>query len=251
MQAMSDEELDRMFREKLQSYETEPSARVWQNISGDLRPESSKKGNTQRIWMAAASLIAFAMLGLLLLPGKPPVKLQASTVAEPVQPEPAEPAKPESSEVRESKSVRFLERLASMKVEGNKHVANYKVRSKAISENIAHISQVQPLEAQSPLGPTVDMNVSVQQVVITEQQAVKEPAPAPVLAASMPGEENRSESKSKIRSVGDIVNFVVRQVDPRRDKLIEFTSHDDGTTVSSINLGVLKIRTKQNDPKLN
>jgi len=41
------------------------------------------------------------------------------------------------------------------------------------------------------------------------------------------------------------VNFVIAQVDKREDKLIEFTESDEGTEVSGINLGLLKIKSKK------
>jgi len=52
--------------------------------------------------------------------------------------------------------------------------------------------------------------------------------------------------KRKIRSIGGLVNYVVGKVDPRDDKVIEFTDNDEGTEVSGINLGLLKIKSKNN-----
>ncbi|MGV3705314.1 MAG: hypothetical protein ACO1NU_08015 [Arcticibacter sp.] len=247
---MSDEELDRLFREKLQSYEAKPSSRTWQNIAMDLQPRKSSGNIQRRIWMAAASVVVCVSLGLLLLPGKPPVKLQASQTNT-VQPAvAAEPVEETPVKHREAKSVLFLERLASMKIEGGKQVKKYRESSRVISENIASISQSHAEYVELPVAaeaPATDL----QTVVASSKPAAKQVKTAPVLALAAPEQQEEAERKGKIRSVGDIVNFVVRQVDPRKEKIIEFTSDDDGTSVSSINLGVLKIRTKQNDPKLN
>mgnify|MGYP003577130837 CR=1 FL=1 len=251
MKAMSDKEIDEMFRQKLQSYEDTPSALVWRNISKELQPETQVKSNTSRIWMAAASLILLAFIGLLLMPGKPPVRLQASQTTEPKPVEHNEVPKAKKKKLHESKSILFLERLASMRIERDKHVKDYKERRKAISENIAHIAQVQQADIQAP-GVTAAINHAEEpQVLIAEELSVEKTSPGPVLALAEREHEDSIVHKGKIKSLGDIVNFVVRQVDPRKEKIIEFTNHDEGSSVSSINLGLLKIRTKQNEAKLN
>jgi hypothetical protein len=251
MKAMSDEEVDEMFRQKLQSYEDAPSALVWKNISNELQPQKQIKSSPPRIWIAAASLILLACLALLFLPGKPPVKLQASqsTELKPVEHKGTPPAV--TPKLREPKGILFLERLASMRVESDKHVKDYKKSGKAISENIAHITQVQQTEIQTP---NVTAEISQREeppVLIANELNVENTSPASVLALAVPEQEDPVPHKGKIRSLGDIVNFVVRQVDPRKEKIIEFTNHDEGSSVSSINLGLLKIKTKQNEAKLN
>lgn len=251
MKAMRDEEIDDMFRQKLQTYEDTPSARVWKNISMELHPKTQGKNNTSRIWMAAASLILLASLALLFLPGKPPVKLQASQSTEPKPVEHKEAPKAVPTKLHEPKGILFLERLASMRIERDKHVQDYKERGKAISENIAHIAQVQQAEIQVTSASPVTSRTETPQVLATEKIHIEETLPAPVLALAEPDSEVLSKNKRKIKSLGDIVNFVVRQVDPRKEKIIEFTNHDEGSSVSSINLGLLKINAKQNEPKLN
>ena len=58
-------------------------------------------------------------------------------------------------------------------------------------------------------------------------------------------EFNSNTKNRKVRGVGGLVNFVISQVDKREDKLIEFTESDEGTEVSGINLGLLKIKSKK------
>lgn len=248
---MSDEEIDEMFRRKLQPYEDTPPARVWKNISAELRPKKHNNSSTSRIWMAAASLILLASLALLFLPGKPPVKLQASQSTEVKPLEYQEIPKAVRTKSHEPKGILFLERLASIKIEGDKHAKEYKKRGRAISENIAHITEVQQTESQ-PTGVTAAIDVAdTPQILIAEASSVENTSPGPVLTLAAQEQEDPVTHKEKIKSLGDIVNFVVRQVDPRKEKIIEFTNHDEGSSVSSINLGLLKIKTKQNDAKLN
>lgn len=251
MKAMSDEEIDEMFRQKLRSYEDTPSVQVWKNISAELNPKKQSNSGTPRIWMAAASFILLASLALLLSPGKPPVKLQASRSIEPKPLEHKETPRAETTKSHEPKGILFLERLASMKIEGDKQVQEYKKRGRAISENIAHINEVQQTEREVVSVAVALSQVDAPQIPITEEVSVEKASPAVVLALAKQEEEDPVAHKGKIKSLGDIVNFVVRQVDPRKEKIIEFTNHDEGSSVSSINLGVLKIKTKQNEAKLN
>lgn len=248
---MSDEEIEKMFRQKLESYEDTPSAKAWANISKELQAKNRAGGKTPRIWMVAASLILLVSVGLLLMPGKPPLKLQASQVAEPEPPQRKEQPKVRAAQPHESKSVIFLQRLASIRIESDKHADDYKARGRAISGNIAHIAKVQAPEVQTTSLVTDVSHGDTPKVQIAKKLEVEIPASQPVLALAEPEHEELSHSKEKIKSLGDIVNFVVRQVDPRKEKIIEFTNHDEGSSVSSINLGLLKIRTKQNDAKLN
>lgn len=250
MKAMSDEEIDEMFRQKLQPYEDTPSAQAWKNISAELSPEKQSRSNTPRIWMAAASLILLASLALLFLPGKPPVKLQASHTPETKPVEYKETPRVVKTKSHEPKGILFLERLASMKIEGNRRVKEYKKRGRAISENIAHISEVQQEESQTESVEAVISQVDEPQIPIAEELSVEKASPGVVLALA-DQEQEPIVHKEKIKSLGDIVNFFIRQVDPREEKIIEFTNHDEGSSVSSINLGLLKIKTKQNEAKLN
>lgn len=251
MKAMSDEEIDEMFRQKLQSYEDTPSANAWRNISKELQPGRQARSSTPRIWMAAASLILLVSLGLLLVPGKPPLRLQASQVAGPKPVEHREAPKAIAKKPHEPKSVLFLERLASIRIESDKHVKDYKERGRAISENIAHIAQAQQEDFQAPGVSAAVSPEETPQVLKAEEPRVQKTSSKPVLALAEPEQEDPTVHKGKIKSLGDIVNFVVRQIDPRKEKIIEFTNHDEGSSVSSINLGLLKIRTKQNEAKLN
>src|ERR1700744_1830410 len=63
---MQDKELDNLFRSKLDDFETEPSAKVWENIDAGL-----KNGNRKRILLpllsAAASIIVLVTAGVLLI----------------------------------------------------------------------------------------------------------------------------------------------------------------------------------------
>ena len=58
-------------------------------------------------------------------------------------------------------------------------------------------------------------------------------------------DESEVRGQRKIRSIGSLVNFVIAKVDKREDKLIEFKDSDEGSEVSGINLGLVKIKGKK------
>jgi len=51
------------------------------------------------------------------------------------------------------------------------------------------------------------------------------------------------KANHKIRSFGDLINVAVAKIDKRKDKIIEFTDDDDDeSTLTGINLGIIKIK---------
>ena len=52
--------------------------------------------------------------------------------------------------------------------------------------------------------------------------------------------------KRSISGLGGLINAIVAKVDKREDKIVEFTeSNDDGALLSSVNLGLVKIKKQQ------
>jgi pectate lyase len=52
-----------------------------------------------------------------------------------------------------------------------------------------------------------------------------------------------NDRKVKIKSVGDLVNFVVAKVDKREEKIIKVSKTDEGDNqITGINLGLFKFR---------
>jgi hypothetical protein len=58
-------------------------------------------------------------------------------------------------------------------------------------------------------------------------------------------EERGHNGNKRIRSIASLVNFVIAKVDKREDKLIEFKDGVEGSEVSGINLGLIKIKSKK------
>ena len=57
-------------------------------------------------------------------------------------------------------------------------------------------------------------------------------------------EAEQGHSRPRIKGVGGLVNFVIAQVDKREDKIIEFREGEEGTELSGINLGPIKLKSR-------
>lgn len=247
MQTTPDSEFDAFFREKLGSFESEPSDAVWERIAGELGP-GRKKRRQARVWWAAASVLCLITCSYWLMRPAERIKLRGE-VAEPqpslatAKPHEAVPAAVVSgAEARGSmlmgSKVQSSERHPSADV--TTQFQNGKGKAEA---NFALSKKDEPVLLSERTLPVVNAPTE-------EKLPVQTPAPV-VLAMSTDErhsgvEQGQQEEKQHngIRSVGDLVNFVVAKVDKRKDKIIEFTEDEEGSLISGINLGVLKIRTK-------
>lgn len=254
MRTQTDNDFDKLFKDKLEGIEIVPSERVWANIAGDIKLPVRDKKRIPLIWLAAASVSLLFVLSLLIIPGKEPIKLQASIESTADYKVVTAPVKVKSNSKHKLKGIIFLNKLASMKLERDRQVKSYKLSAKAIANNLAH----RPLLAKVDIDPAT--------AILKEDTAVLSSVPSfmamrdPVAnqeinqhkISKVPiADTDYQDAKTGIRSVGDLVNFVVRQVDHRSEKIIEFTDHDEGSSVSGINLGLIKIRSKQNELKPN
>jgi hypothetical protein len=137
--------------------------------------------------------------------------------------------------------------------------------SKAEPTLVNEVVKVIP-EMQAPKEPSDEIiasNVIKRPIIIQPKQEVRVPErytrDQSTLDLSRPDLTASQDTKSvftqynddaidrgkRVKGIGGLVNFVIAQVDKREDKLIEFTESDEGTEISGINLGLLKIKSKK------
>lgn len=247
MQTTSDNEFDAFFREKLGSFESKPSDAVWERIAGELGP-GRKKRRQARVWWAAASVVCLITCSYWLMRPAERIKLRGEVAKHQpslatAKPHEAVPAAVVSG--AEARGSMLMESKArSSESHPAAHVRAQSQTGKGTAEvNVALAKKDEPVLLPEGALPAVNPHVE-------EQRPVQTPAPV-VLAMSTDErhsgvEQGQQEERQHngIRSVGDLVNFVVAKVDKRKDKIIEFTEDEEGSLISGINLGVLKIRTK-------
>ncbi|OYZ47613.1 MAG: hypothetical protein B7Y19_07640, partial [Sphingobacteriales bacterium 24-40-4] len=97
MHPISDKELDKLFEQRFGDLEIEPSAAVWEKITGAM-DQKRRKSAFPSFWMAAASIVVLISAGLLYFRPQEVIKLQGSTeMAQNMEdsssrPEPSEPS---------------------------------------------------------------------------------------------------------------------------------------------------------------
>lgn len=253
MHPISDKELDKLFQQRFEEAEIVPSASVWEKINDKMdghkriRPWSS-------FWIAAASVVLFIGAGLwfyrpvevIRLQGASPVAL--NNTGEHIQP----------VEIKEETSTTVSKRQS---IEFNWHKSAATDAPNLIETPVSELN-ITPNADQTPV--TIASTVKkVNTPVSQRKQELKIPArytgdqsnldvtqPDMLAKTEIPEQditvdEAPGRRHKKVRSIGSLVNFVVGQVDRRDDKIIEFKDSEEGSEISGINLGLIKIKSKK------
>ena len=253
MQSMSDKELDQLFQSRFEGFESEPSASLWSSIESQLEQKPQKKQTMPLFWMAAASVVVFLGAGLWFLKPEQKVYLQGKQQLTAIKPQPVEVRRigePEAEEL----AVIQAPKMASSRVRKQQPIAAAKAVASAPetrelpepaqTESQVMMARVELPEVNEEPAPTSSGFVTEEVHPHSRRGEVHQT----VLAMLPPEEQDQDQpvqQRRKIKSVGDIVNFVVAKVDQRDDKLIEISEDDEGTKISGINLGLFKIKSKK------
>jgi hypothetical protein len=254
MQHMPDKEFDKLFKDKFNDAEIEPSIDLWANIEKELAPK--KKRVIPIYWMAAAS-VAVAITAMLVFQKKEVIQLHGQ---DPV------------AKVNEIKSTDILDVTTEIVTPATK------TAKVMVAKAITPAAKSSTKEIATPRNNNVENNlqniqIAMQPIQNKERLPIKQqdPKPIDVLPKEVVKTENPivtathvekqvnevdrneiSESgtseRKGIRNVGDLVNFVVDKVDKRDKKLVRFnTDDDDNSSIVGINIGFLKFNKKNKD----
>lgn len=267
MKEISDKEFDSFFKSSFEDFEVEPSAKSWEFISNNLAQKPAKK-RLPFIWMAVASVIILMGIGIRFY-SQPTeiIKLKGNQPAEQVASHtPATPSSALPNEENSSASTSNENKALDEKVNAARKVKNQSVNQQqlasiaseknispdatntssanvlntnAVDQNLAEVNAVQPIKLK-----TVTEQILAEEAAQKSNDKLK---PAEVLAQSLNDKPNEdgatSGRKLKIKSVGDLVNFVVAKVDKRNEKIIEVSKTDESDNeITGINLGLIKFR---------
>lgn len=258
---MQDNEFDDLFRSRLDNFEVEPSARVWQNINAEL----NGKGRNVSIFpmlSIAASIIVLITAGVLLIPKKENVKPDrydknslAIKVKLPVTK--AENRTAVNANQSKNEMVAVKQQSADYIAKVN-HAENMDTSISSKQPDAQQIAKAEPIkideqkpeviaEIQKSAEPiqTVAPDNSTELIAKATTDNMAETKVKPQVIAQVPIKDKPAQQPKKhgIRNFGDIVNLVVAKVDKRKDKLIEFSDDDeDGSSITGINLGVIKVK---------
>ncbi len=237
MKAMSDKDLDQLFKQRFDAFETEPAATVWNGIAHQLDGKKAKKKGYPVFWMAAASIVIVISAGLWFYRPVEVIKLQGKADTEMAVNKPEEALlKP-----RDNVSSAVIEKV-NVLLPAKQELAQAKPIE--IKKNQAPAHQENADKRDEQLIAKNNAIVSVKQdTKILSQHNVQ-----PALVAKADDSDFRTPDQDtppkRIRSIGGLLNFVIAQVDKREDKIIEFKDGDEGSEVSGINLGLVQFKSK-------
>lgn len=260
MHPLSDKELDKLFQQRFEDLQVEPSNQVWEKISNSLDNKKPSRKSFPIFWMAAASVIVVLSAGLWFTKPDQEIFLQERPVL-------LNEDSPELTQLPNNEAVKQPAELELKQVSIASDIVDFTVDnglemdSKLVNVPPLVVSEIKPAEEQATLimaSTTVNRPVlaqTTQTIKVTprysgdqsELDLKKRDLTASISKhASSFSDEDRSITRNKsVRGIGGLVNFVIAQVDKREDKLIEFTESDEGTEVSGINLGVLLIKSRK------
>jgi hypothetical protein len=243
MQHMQDKEFDQLFKDRFEGAEVQPSANLWGNIAVQLEP---KRKRAQPVyWWSAAELVLLTVGIGLLSPETEKIKLQAKgDVAG------AEVVLNDAVSVPEGQ---ILTSKAAAEDQGTMNVSTPLVIAPRYhqTEEKNSLLAVQPNTMDSrpdikkPEVLTVenaepgDKTVAVNEVMIASADLPANNDTEAVTEAS-------SQEHRGIRNVGDLVNFVVNKVDKRENKIVQFDTDDDNSSLISLNLGIIRFNKRSN-----
>lgn len=261
---MQDKELDDLFRNKFEEAEMAPSGDLWAGIAQglDVKP---KRRVLPVYWMAAAVAVVALTIGLLFSntdekPGVPAklviakaVEQKLETPAEKVVVAGAEQtavadhvtAQAEKDVVVPGKSnAATTGTFAADKVEKNALVAMREANSK------------KDLVVMQPSGLNThpeNTSIAVVQQKVNLPKAAETPIEEIVLASKNDSpvvrdevsNDNEEASGKGIRNMGDLVNYVVDKLDKREEKVLQFKTEDDNSSLVALNIGVFKFNQKK------
>ncbi|MFZ4100509.1 MAG: hypothetical protein ACOYKR_01030 [Sphingobacterium thalpophilum] len=263
MHPISDKELDKLFQQRFGVLEIEPSAAVWNKITTSLDEKRGRGAIFPSLWMAAAGIVVVFSAGLLYFSPQEVIKLHGHSEITQNLEKTSTPAKQKeliagiaepqnSDQMIPVNSTDFSFESTSGIISSeypliqSSSVAEPEIKLPAEAEPLlissAVVKKVNPVQPKKVVKVPSRYSGDQSELDVTQPDMM---AKAEFTEDEEYIEENELRGQKKIRSIGSLVNFVIAKVDKREDKLIEFKDSDEGSEVSGINLGLVKIKSKK------
>lgn len=252
MKPMLDNDIDNLFKSSFEDYEVKPSKEGWHKISTALKTKSNK--SKQSYWLAAASVLIVFGLGLNFFSSpKQVIKLTGRESDNLLDDDNA--VLPIVSRKIQTKQISRDLTLEEVKQANEQHflslVAN-NIQYKEVEKQKAKFKDEYSLDADAKeiyqqeegLQKVIkNQKVIANNITKDDLQKVENKPEESVLNSLFEKEAQRVTERSVIKSVGDLVNFVVAKVDGREKKLIHFSKTEESDMeITEINLGLFKYK---------
>ncbi|WP_457270930.1 hypothetical protein [Pedobacter sp. UYEF25] len=247
---MQDKDFDKVFKDRLQHAEVEPSVGLWSAIETKITPK--KRVLNLRNWLIAASMVLMAAVTLVIyqqqqiLPS-PTFTTVTRTVEKGKVEKQTSPIETEKNGNLEN-TITLVERTSkptklASKSEHRKLVAQAETdppldkvgHDDLVAKNNNLPQSLNPQTKEVSIAPDVKPLHENMVLAAVEQS----PQETPI------AEEHISTSRG-IKSAGDLINLVVGAVDKGKNKFIMFNTNDEGSTLAAVNIGPFRFG-KRND----
>lgn len=249
MKVMQDKDLDKIFKDHFETMELAPSAKLWDNIAEQLEAAPAIKVRKFPYWSAAAAvLVGISVSWWLLMPSKT-IRLYQDTPSVSAvisaQPQSSPTANTETSGTQQLLNsvaqVRSAQKVHTQRV---KQLNNkWKESRNRLAENIHHLDYNEVTTVAVTATSLSDEPIPA----LTIKQQVNSPAVTYADASQKEVVNKEIGQHTPIRNMGDVINFLVGKIDKRKNKVIHFSTTEEGSMVSAINIGPLRYKTDTNN----
>jgi hypothetical protein len=244
MQHMRDKEFDQLFKDRFEDAEVQPSADIWGNIAEKLEPQRRRRLSVYW-WSAAAVILVTVGIGLLKPKTGEKIRLQskgeiagAEVILKDTVSLPADQALISSVAAEDQDTMNVSTPLV---IAPRYDAAEEKNNLFAVQPN--------PVDSRPDTKkpePVAIGNAEQKDKTMVADEVMIARADLPVNNDTEMATEASSQEHKGIRNVGDLVNFVVNKVDKRENKIVQFDTDDDNSSLISLNLGIIKFSKRSN-----
>jgi len=245
MQPIRDKDFDQLFKDAFADAEVTPSRDLWSNIESEIIHK--KKRIIPIYWLSAAAVLLIATIGILLYQqqnntneGK---QLANNTIEKPKPAVETPVVKDQPPVVVEP--VKDVAPILPVEAKQARAIAKTKVKQDKPALKQPRIITAPEMQRQETIvakveEPKKDIRTKIEEAILQPKEETVIVANSTAIKTDDPVNENEQGIKG-IRNVGDVVNLIVNKMDKRKDKLIQFRTDDDDSSLSSINIGPFKI----------
>ncbi|NMN39677.1 hypothetical protein [Pedobacter sp. SG918] len=245
MQPIRDKDFDQLFKDAFADAEVTPSRDLWSNIESEIMPK--KKRALPIYWLSAAAVLLVATIGILLYQQQNTTsehKQLVSNTIEKTKPEVQEPvAKDTPATVVENIAPvlpalpKAVSTIAKTKVKKDVRPVTIKGKQSIITAPEVIKQEIVIAKVEEP---KKDINTKIEEAILQPKEETVIVANPTEIKTEGPVNDNEQSNKG-VRNMGDVINLIVNKVDKRKDKLIQFRTDDDDSSLASINIGPFKI----------
>ncbi|GAA4210131.1 hypothetical protein GCM10022289_36980 [Pedobacter jeongneungensis] len=247
MQPIRDKDFDQLFKDTFADAEVAPSRDLWSNIESEITPK--KKRIVPVYWLSAAAILLIATIGILVYQQQNNThetkQLASNTVEKPKQVVEEPVVKDQLPAVVEP--VKVITPISPVEAKPARAIAKTKVKqdvAKPVEKQrmvTAPEMQKQETMIAQVEEPKKDIKAQIDAAIFSQPKVDMVTASNPTTVKTDEPVNDNEQSNKGIRNMGDVINIIVNKVDKRKDKLIQFRTDDDDSSLSSINIGPFKI----------